>query len=200
MICNRPCVIILEQLGKELNTMKEKVTKCSPQYPTGSEPDYIVPKEYCGYRYAIGKLGRKPLVVICMNPSAARDESSDRTVNRIIKISQNTGMDGWIVFNTYPERATDAKNIEGFDQTLSNENVNTIKAFLVENKITEVWAAWGDDKGIDPLRQGKNQLISMLEEICVKVYYYGTLTKACNPRHPLQRHEKWSFEIDKNYL
>lgn len=181
--------------------MNSKVTKCSPQYPAGYEPDYIVPEKYCGYRYAIGKLGKKPLVVICMNPSAARDESSDRTVNRIIKISQNTGMDGWVVFNSYPERATNAKNIEGFDETLSNENVNTIKTFLVENKITEVWAAWGDDKGIEPLKQGKTQLISMLEEIGVKVYYFGTLTKASNPRHPLQRKEKWDFTSDnKHYL
>lgn len=181
--------------------MNDKVTKCSPQYPEGYEPDYIVPEKYCGYRFAIGKLGKKPLVVICMNPSAARDESSDRTVNRIIKISQNMGMDGWVVFNTYPERATNAINIEGFNETLSNENVKTIKAFLIENSISEVWAAWGDDQGISPLIQGKEQLISMLEEIGVKVYYFGTLTKANNPRHPLQRKEKWSFlDSNKHYL
>lgn len=181
--------------------MNDKITKCTPSYSIGYEPDYIIPQEYCGYRYAIGKLGKKPLVAICMNPSAAHDESSDRTVNRIINISKKTGMDGWIVFNIYPERATDAKNIDGFDEKLSNRNMEVIRDFLLQNKILEVWAAWGDDKGINPLIQGKNQLILMLESIGVRIYYYGTLTKTSNPRHPLQRQEKWNFTTDnKHYL
>lgn len=181
--------------------MNDKITKCSPPYPLGYEPNYIVPQEYCGYRYAIGKKGKKPLVIICMNPSAASDESSDRTVNRIINISKKTDMDGWIVFNIYPERATDAKNIERFDEKLSTRNIEIIREYLVENKIPEVWAAWGDDKGISPLIEGKKQLIAMLESIGVRFYYYGTLTKACNPRHPLQRKEKWVFVSEnKKYL
>lgn len=181
--------------------MENKVTKCSPPYPKGFEPDYIIPLKYCDHRFAIGKLGTNPLVAICMNPSAARDVSSDRTINRIINISKTLKMDGWIVFNTYPERATDAKNICAYDEDLSNKNIQIISDFLIEHHITEVWGAWGDDKNYLPLSKGKAQLLARLNQIGVNVFYYGTLTKAHNPRHPLQRREKWSFTSEnKHYL
>lgn len=173
--------------------MNNKVTKYTQPYPKGYEPDYLLPSEYCDYRFAIGKKGKNPLVAICMNPSAARDESSDRTINRIIDVSKKLEMDGWIVFNTYPERATDAKNIKCFDENLSNKNIELIRDFLLENNITEVWGAWGDDKNNTALVKGKSQLMLMLKTINVKVFYFSTLTKANNPRHPLQRFEKHEF-------
>lgn len=173
--------------------LKEKITKCTCAYPEGYEPDYIVPFEYCPYRFALGKKGINPLVVVCMNPSAARETSSDRTINRIVKVSQVLGKDGWIVFNIYPERATDAKRMNDFDQTLSDENMKVMKEYLIENGVNEVWGAWGDDKGIAALRKGKQQLKSVLSAIGVKVYYFGSLTKMGNPRHPLQRCERWDF-------
>ena len=72
--------------------MKDKITKHLLLYPKGYEPDYLIPSEYSKYRFAIGKLGADPLVAICMNPSAARDESSDRTINRIIRIRNEQPM------------------------------------------------------------------------------------------------------------
>ena len=33
----------------------------------------------------------------------------------------------------------------------------------------------------------------MLSSIGVKVYYFGTLTKEGNPRHPVKRQEKWDL-------
>lgn len=180
--------------------MDDKITKCSPPYPKGNEPDYLVPSEYCDYRFAIGKLGTKPLVAICMNPSAARDESSDKTINRIINISKKLGMEGWIVFNTYPERATDAKNIRNYDEGLSNKNIQIIHDFLSKHKITEVWGAWGDDRNYVSLSKGKSKLMSMLKSIDVKVFYFGTLTKANNPRHPLQRKEKQIFTSENKHF
>ena len=134
-----------------------------------------------------------------MNPSAARETSSDLTINRIIKTSQKLGMEGWIVFNLYPERATNANTMDAFKQDLSNENIWEIRKFLVENNIKEIWGAWGDDKNLKPLTKGKQQLITMLTDIGVKVFYFGTITKSGNPRHPLQRYEKWDFS-KKEYL
>jgi len=187
--------------------MSDRITKHTLPYPVGSEPNYIIPQEYCDYRYAIGrldnsnKLHKNPLVAICMNPSAASDELSDCTINRIIKVSKELSMDGWVVFNTYPERATNADELGEYDEAKSNENINIIRNFLLENKITEVWAAWGDDNGYEPLIKGREHLISMLKSIGVKIYYYGTLTKSGNPRHPLQRVEKCNFTSgNKHYL
>ena len=77
----------LNQLNtKERKNMENKVTKKTLTYPKGYEPDYIIPKEYCEYRFILGKRGQNSLVAICMNPSAARKTFSDRTVNRIINI------------------------------------------------------------------------------------------------------------------
>lgn len=179
--------------------MKDKVTKKTLDYPKGYEPNYMVPSEYHTYRFALGKKESSSLVAICMNPSAARETKSDHTINRIIKVSQMLGMDGWMVFNIYPERATDADEMDDFKQDLSDENIKEIKKYLVENNVSEVWGAWGDNKNITALINGKQQLLAMLSEIGVKVYYFGTLTKNGNPRHPIQRQEKWDFST-KKYL
>lgn len=178
----------------------DKVTKNVVSFPSGFEPDYFEPKDYCGYRFALGKMGKNPLVAICMNPSAASDTVSDKTINRIISASKRLGKDGWVVFNTYPERATDAKNMEDFNEKLSDDNVKIIKRFLTEHNINEVWGAWGNDNGHEALIRGRKELLKMLNEINVKVFYYGSLTKAGNPRHPLQRQEKWSIEIENEHF
>ena len=107
--------------------MENKVTKKTLTYPKGYEPDYIIPKEYCEYRFILGKRGQNSLVAICMNPSAARKTFSDRTVNRIINISKSLKKDGWIVFNTYPERATKAGTLDDFKQQWSDQNIKEIK-------------------------------------------------------------------------
>lgn len=179
--------------------MKEKITKKTPPYPKGYEPNYIVPSEYHEYRFALGKRESSTLVAICMNPSAAKETTSDTTINRIINVSRTLGMAGWMVFNVYPERATYANKMDTFNQDLSDDNMKEIEKYLVDNNISEVWGAWGDDKKIEALVRGKQQLLAMLSRIGVKVFYFGTLTKNGNPRHPIQRQEKWDFSM-KKYL
>ena len=179
--------------------MQEKVTKNTFLYPKGYEPDCIIPSEYCSFRFALGKQGQNPLVAICMNPFAARETLSDRTINRIINVSKELCMDGWMVFNLYPERATDATKMDVFQQELMDRNIQEIEKYLVENNIKEVWGAWGNDSNIDMLIKGKEQVKDMLSSIGVKVYYFGTLTKEGNPRHPIQRQEKWDLS-KKEYL
>lgn len=180
----------------QMKGMQDKVSKHSLPYPKGYKPDWIEPVDYCGHRFAIGKKGYNPLVAICMNPSAANDTLSDSTINRIIRVSKDLNMDGWVVFNLYPERATNAKNIGEYNEELSKKNIEIIRDFLIKNSITEVWGAWGNGNH-KSLRKGKKALLDMLCSINVKVFYYGTLTKSHNPRHPLQRGEKEDFS-DKN--
>ncbi len=177
-----------------------KVTKKILKYPRGYEPDFIIASECNGNRFALGKKGSNPLVAICMNPSAAEDNLSDATANRIISISQQLGNDGWMIFNTYPERATDASNMDAYDSDLLQENIDIIEEWIRENNITEVWGAWVDLK-YDSLRKGRDRLLSLLKDMDVKVFHFGTLTKKDNPRHPLQRFEKWFIsDENKNYL
>ncbi len=74
--------------------MDKKVTKLKVKYHLGYEPDFTVPVSYKDYRFVLGKHGKKPLICIGMNPSAAREEYSDRTVNKVIKNAINNGYDG----------------------------------------------------------------------------------------------------------
>ncbi len=179
--------------------MNNKVTKHSLPYPKGFEPNYIDPCKYERYRFALGKSGKNPLVVICMNPSAANESSSDMTINRVISVSQKLKMDGWVVFNVYPERATNARDIGRFNSDLSNRNTEIICDFLKKNRISEVWGAWGNDNNIEALVKGKRALLSKLHENNIKIFYFGTLTKDNNPRHPIQRIEKWDY-ASKQYI
>ena len=78
--------------------MNQKVTNVRPSYPVGEAPNLCIPQRYNEYhRFLLGRLGKRPLVAICMNPSAANEEYSDRTINRIIGASQKLECDGWIV-------------------------------------------------------------------------------------------------------
>ena len=65
-----------------------KVTKVIINYPEGQQPTMVLPSEYQPYRYALGRPGNQTCLIIGMNPSAAREEYSDRTVNKVIKIVQ----------------------------------------------------------------------------------------------------------------
>ena len=176
-----------------------QVTKQIIKYPPGYEPNYILPEKHCSYRFALGRIGKNPLIAICMNPSRAEEKCSDRTINRIISISKQLGADGWMVFNLYPERATDAKTLSEYNESISSQNIKYICDYLVNNNITEVWGAWGDDKRIESLKIAKQNLLKVLSDKEIKIYYFGTLTKGGNPRHPLQRFEKWNI-YEKHYL
>ncbi|HIW21783.1 MAG TPA: DUF1643 domain-containing protein [Candidatus Dorea intestinavium] len=180
--------------------MIDKVTKRTVKYPEGKFPDIIYPPEYEPFRYAIGKKGKNPFVAIGMNPSAAREETSDRTINRIIHIGEILGYDGWIAFNLYPERATKAANLDDYKEELASNNIRIIEKYLIENKITEIYGAWGD-LHFETLKKGKEKVIELLKKLDIKVFYFGTLTKQGNPRHPIQRQEKWEISVaNKKYI
>ena len=163
--------------------MNSKVTKIIVKYPADQIPDVIIPEKYAPHRFLIGKEGKNPLVAICMNPSAAKDDTSDRTVNQVIRTSEKLNYDGWFVVNVYPERATDAAKLAKFDEKLAKENVNVIEKFLLSKNIKEVWGAWGDLKH-DPLQKGKMMVLDMLKKHKIKIFHFADPTKSGDPRHP----------------
>ena len=151
--------------------MNQKVTKVRPSYPVGEAPNLCIPQLYNKYhRFLLGRLGKRPLVAICMNPSAANEEYSDRTINRIIGASQKLGYDGWIVANVYPERATNASDLDEFNLELAAENVRLIINFLFENDIRVYSFApltkWGQP--IHPLNRSVKQNFSLSNKIYIE--------------------------------
>lgn len=181
--------------------MNKKVTKVRPHYPKGEEPNLCIPKKNNEYhRFLLGRLGTNPLVAVCMNPSAANEDYSDRTVNRVINVSKRLGYDGWVITNVYPERATNASDLADFSPILSEENIQRIMDFLLENKISEVWGAWGN-LGHPSLIKGRDDLLSVFKDNHISIYSFAPLTKLGQPVHPLNRRVKQNFSEDgKLYL
>jgi hypothetical protein len=124
-----------------------------------------------------------------MNPSAARDEYSDRTVNKVIKLAYQNGYDGWIMLNIYPQRATNAAIhlSTNVNNRLNFNNLEIIKKYITENKIKEIWGAWGDIDAKRPwLTTVKTQIVQMVQSLGCRIFYFGALTKKYhNPPHPL---------------
>ncbi|HCT64739.1 MAG TPA: hypothetical protein DIC60_05665 [Lachnospiraceae bacterium] len=166
--------------------MNDKVTKCKFLYPKGQEPDFCNPLIYEPYRFAIGKKGKNMLFTVCMNPSAASDDISDKTVNRVINASIQLGYDGWIVLNTYPERATNSANMDEYNKCLAEKNLAVIREYIIENEIKEVWGAWGN-LSRKALKEGRNSILALFKELDVKVFHFAEPTKNGEPRHPTPR-------------
>lgn len=172
------------------------------KYPRGAKPNFTRPKaEKASYRYALGRVkkGGNPLVVLGMNPSHANMKRSDRTVNRIIRASEELGHDGWVVLNLYPERSANPQELSRFDKRLSKKNVDAIVKRLHRLGVTRVLGAWGNLRH-PTLKKAKNDVLKAMKKHDIDVYYYGDLTGKGNPRHPNPRGRDWSTKGRRKLL
>lgn len=83
-----------------------------PQNDYNSEKWLYVPPVYDEYRYILGTRGKKPLICIGINPSTAAPEHLDNTLKSVERIAHFNGFDSFIMFNLYPQRATDPDDME----------------------------------------------------------------------------------------
>lgn len=137
-------------------------------------------------RYMLGTFGRKPIICIGVNPSIATTENLDPTIKKIQKIAGNNGYDSFIMFNLYPQRATNPDDLHRtIDRELSEKNINIIKNFINYKKYT-IWLAWGSliykrAYLIDIVQE----LINSKELINCEFVCIGEVLKDGHPRHPL---------------
>lgn len=146
------------------------------------------------YRYALGKPGKKNILVIGINPSTATPEKPDATISRVMKVPGRLGnCDGWIMINLCPIRA---RNIEELplskDASVQESNLNIISMVAQQYNIEKIWAAWGNL--INRRVYFPNCLLGIYsilgsERWCNK----GELTLSGNPRHPLYLNSDSSF-------
>ncbi len=114
-----------------------------------NEYDYskwlYVPNFYSEYRYILGTKGTNPLICIGINPSTAKPDDLDRTLQSVERIALNNGYDSFIMFNVYAQRATSPDDMEmEFNKRMHEENMKAFKYLLSLSKNTpDVWAAWG---------------------------------------------------------
>ena len=147
-------------------------------------------------RYVLGTVGKNPLVCFGINPSTAEPGNLDPTVRRVQLISEAEGYDSFIMFNIYPQRATDPKMLHKVaDMQIVNENEMFLSK-IVDGRKLDIWAAWGN------LIESRAYLPTLRERIMnlhalkyCKWLKRGPLTYKGHPRHPLYGRNDWNFTI-----
>ena len=100
-------------------------------------------------RYALGIEGKNPLIFLGVNPSTATPDNYDQTMKRAryfalenkFKIADK--FDSWIMFNIYPQRATNPNDLDKKrDNVIHEENIKIIKKLLPPH--STVIATWGN--------------------------------------------------------
>lgn len=150
-----------------------------------------VPCYYSEYRYILGTKGENPLICIGINPSTAAPDDLDNTLKSVERIAKHNGFDSFIMFNVYPQRATDPDDMEEeLNQMLHNENMKAFEYILSlysEQHKPSVWAAWGTIiEKRSYLKSCVKDMITVGERYGAKWYTSGARSKQKrHPHHPL---------------
>ncbi len=150
-----------------------------------------VPCRYSEYRYILGTRGKNPLICIGINPSTAEPDNLDNTLKSVERIAHFNGYDSFIMFNVYPQRATNPDDMEeALNEKMHAENMEAFKFILSlygEGLRPAVWAAWGTVIEKRPyLKQCVREMVKIGEEYGAEWYTAGLRSKAKgHPHHPL---------------
>lgn len=146
-----------------------------------------VPNTYTEYRYLLGTRGENPLVCIGVNPSTARPDKLDPTLQSVQRIALHNGFDSFLMLNVYAQRATAPEDMEGeLNRRLHEENCKAFAYALSLSPSKTVWAAWGTIVEKRPFLIGcVRDLVAVGEEQGARWVHCGRLSKAGHPHHPL---------------
>lgn len=149
-----------------------------------------VPPFYSEYRYILGTRGNNPLICVGINPSTATPDHLDNTVRNVEKIAYLNGYDSFVMFNVYPQRATDPNDMDRImNRRLHEENLAAFRYVLSsygEEFRPSVWAAWGTIVEKRPyLYDALRDMINVGNEYGARWYSFGRISKKGHPHHPL---------------
>ena len=150
-----------------------------------------LPCHYSEYRYILGTRGKNPLICIGINPSTAAPDDLDNTLKSVERIAHFNGYDSFIMFNVYPQRATNPDDMDKEPNSfLHSENIKAFRYILSlydEEHKPAIWAAWGTL--IEKRPYLKNCVLDMVKcgrEYGAVWYTSGARSKAKgHPHHPL---------------
>lgn len=147
-----------------------------------------IPDFYTGYRYVLGKVGKKPLITVGINPSTAEPENMDNTMKSVERITAGNGFDSFIMLNVYAQRATDPSNMDKeINMILHKENVKAFQ-WVLENcpEKPVIWAAWGTNIGKRKyLKECLADIIRISDSCNARWCRVGRCSVAGHPHHPL---------------
>lgn len=164
---------------------------------------YYEPHTYQSYRYVLGRVGKHPLVCIGINPSTAQPGALDPTLKSVERLAAANGFDSWIMFNVYPQRATDPNDMDKIpDRALCDENLRWLQAVLAQTEPT-MWAAWGTlIEKRDYLPGLMREMVALTREREIPWVTFGKRSKKGHPHHPLYLRKDSTpepFDVE-NYL
>ena len=147
----------------------------------------FVPNRYTEYRYILGTRGEKPLVCVGINPSTARPDALDPTLQSVQRIALSNGFDSFLMFNVSAQRATDPDDMdETLYMPLHRENLRAFDYLLTLSPSVAIWAAWG---AIIEKRAYLFECVSDLAKIGerrgARWITFGPRSKRGHPHHPL---------------
>ena len=150
-----------------------------------------VPCRYSEYRYILGTKGDNPLICIGINPSTAEPDNLDNTLKSVERIAHFNGYDSFIMFNVYPQRATNPDDMDPeFNGVMHNENMLAFRHILSLYKnghTPAIWAAWGTIIEKRPyLKDCVRDMIEIGQSFGAEWYTAGVRSKQKgHPHHPL---------------
>lgn len=137
-------------------------------------------------RTLLGTKCAQPLVCVGVNPSTAAPGDLDPTVATVARVAEDSGFDGFMMLNVYPQRATNPSDLHAAaDPELHAWNLRSIAAFA-DGRTLNVWAAWGTlIRKRKYLPQCLTDIIALPELANVQWLTRGPRSKAGHPHHPL---------------
>ncbi len=139
-------------------------------------------------RYSLGQEGSKPLICFGINPSTAVPNNLDPTVAGVARFAVEQGYNGWLMFNLYPQRATNPDNMhKRFQKNIHQKNVDIIARLVNElSSGADVWCAWGTLIEKRPyLVRCLGDIYEELKSTNCRYFTRGKISKAGHPHHPL---------------
>lgn len=149
-------------------------------------------------RYSLGQEGKNPLICFGVNPSTAVPGNLDPTVASVARYAKEKGYDGWIMFNLYPQRATNPDKMhKNFQKPIHEKNIAAIADLLAElpNGL-DVWCAWGTliEKRAYLSRCMKD-IAEVLKQNKCRCFTRGNISKAGHPHHPLYLRKESPMDV-----
>lgn len=155
-----------------------------------NEKEWIyIPKSYEEYRYVIGTVGKKPLVCIGINPSTAKPNKLDKTLQSVERITRANKFDSFIMLNIYAQRSTKPDMVEeSLNKFLHDENMKAFEYILGITKYCRphIWAAWGENiQNYSYYLQCLEDIVEIANKYNADWYWVKDYGKLGHPRHPL---------------
>ena len=147
----------------------------------------FVPNRYTEYRYILGTRGQRPLICVGINPSTARPDALDPTLQSVSRIAQANGFDSFLMFNVSAQRATDPNDMErALFLPIHRENMRAFDYALSLSDAPTVWAAWGTIIEKRPYLPGcLRDMAAIAARRSARWVCCGACSKKGHPHHPL---------------